>query len=141
MSQGAAAAGERSLCHRGNVYFLLKLNLKLVSDHPESGRSEELPDTGSKTISSTSFLHRTIVCLPLASSLSLPPPPPQRGAPQSRSDMGERSPQCRWPLQGDASASARPCVREQRRTTGQVSKLVDWPSQCSSCRSPFRLHR
>ena len=40
VSQGAAAAGERSLGHRGNVYFLLKLNPKLVSDHPESGRSE-----------------------------------------------------------------------------------------------------
>ena len=26
--------------HRGNIYFLLKLNPKLVSDHPESGRSE-----------------------------------------------------------------------------------------------------
>ena len=33
MSQGVAAAGERSLCHRGNVKFLLKLNLKLVPDH------------------------------------------------------------------------------------------------------------
>ena len=40
MSQGAAAAGERSIGHRGNVYFLLKPNPKLVSDHPESGRSE-----------------------------------------------------------------------------------------------------
>ena len=40
MSQGAAAAGERSFGHRGNAYFLLKLNPKLVSDHPESGRSE-----------------------------------------------------------------------------------------------------
>ena len=40
VSQGAAATGERSFGHRGNVYFLLKLNPKLVSDHPESGRSE-----------------------------------------------------------------------------------------------------
>ena len=40
VSQGAAAARERSCGHRGNVYFLLKLNPKLVSDHPESGRSE-----------------------------------------------------------------------------------------------------
>ena len=46
MSQGAAAAGERPFRrerpfgHRGNVCFLLKLNPKLVSDHPESGRSE-----------------------------------------------------------------------------------------------------
>ena len=40
VSQGAAAAGERSIGHRGHVYFLLKLNPKLVSDHPESGRSE-----------------------------------------------------------------------------------------------------
>ena len=31
---------ERSLGYRGNVSFLLKLNFKLVSDHPESGRSE-----------------------------------------------------------------------------------------------------
>ena len=51
MSQGAAAAGESSFGHRGNVYFLLKLNPKLVSDHPESGRSEtqleiECPERG-----------------------------------------------------------------------------------------------
>ena len=31
---------ERSHGYRGNVYFLLKLNFRLVSDHPESGRSE-----------------------------------------------------------------------------------------------------
>ena len=43
------------------------------------------------------------------------------------------------PLQGDASAHARPRVRDQRCTTGQVSKLVDRPNQLSSCRFPFVL--
>ena len=43
------------------------------------------------------------------------------------------------PLQGDASAYARPRVRDQRRTTGQVSKLVNRPNQLSSCRFPFVL--
>ena len=40
VSQEVPQPQERSLGYRGNVYFLLKLNPKLVSDHPESGRSE-----------------------------------------------------------------------------------------------------
>ena len=40
VSQEVPQPQERSLGYRGNVYFLLKLNFKLVSDHPESGRSE-----------------------------------------------------------------------------------------------------
>jgi len=156
----------------------------------------ELPDTGSKTIPSTSFLHppssilhpsssifslshSAFLRLPLHSSsphpISFSHRPSLHTLPSSswlilfpsfssspEDDPGSRKRAERseamgngwvggWrggagagvgalvgvmnaPLQGDASAYARTRVRDQRRTTRQVSKLVDRPNQLSSCR-------